>query len=95
MQNTIRLGGRFDFNAHRKFREATEQHLQDLKCREIVIDLTQVDYADSSALGMLLLLRDKATTTKQAVSIRTIGSSSVHKVLSIANFDKIFNIIVV
>lgn len=55
----IGLQGRFDFNAHREFRDVVDQAMKD-PAHEIHVDLGSVDYLDSSALGMLLMLRDKA-----------------------------------
>ena len=51
----IKLSGRFDFNSHREFRGSYESALDNAQLRELVIDLSGVDYLDSSALGMLLL----------------------------------------
>lgn len=57
---TLKLSGRFDFHSHRDFRAAYEKILETGAVREIIIDFGEVDYLDSSALGMLLLLREKA-----------------------------------
>jgi ABC-type transporter Mla MlaB component len=53
---TITISGRFDFDLHQEFRQAFE-HAEDEEA-SYVIDLAQAEYMDSSALGMLLLLRD-------------------------------------
>jgi anti-anti-sigma factor len=55
----IKLSGRFDFNTHREFRGAYEPLVGDAETRSVVVDFSNVDYLDSSALGMLLMLRDK------------------------------------
>ena len=54
----INVAGRFDFSAHLDFRNAYE----DLERRpqSYAVDLADATYLDSSALGMLLLLRDHA-----------------------------------
>ena len=64
-----------------------EQHMG--QATSIRIDLKDVTYMDSSALGMLLVLRKGARN--RDVSI-TGASESVRRILSIANFDKLFNI---
>jgi anti-anti-sigma regulatory factor len=46
---------------------------------------------DSSALGMLLLLRDHAGGDDAEVQVINI-SSDVRKILAISNFDKLFDI---
>lgn len=87
----IRLGGRFDFNAHREFRDAVDKALVQAGTQQLQIDLGEVSYLDSSALGMLLMVRDKARGLGKTVSlVNTRGS--VLQVLEIANFGKLFDI---
>ena len=87
----IQLQGRFDFNAHREFREVVDSALASAE-REIQVDLGGVDYLDSSALGMLLMLRDKAKAASREVSLARC-TGAVKQVLDIANFGKLFRII--
>jgi anti-anti-sigma factor len=87
----IVLEGRFDFNAHREFREAVDQALKDAG-REIQVDLGAVDYLDSSALGMLLMLRDKAKGAAKEVALAN-ARGSVKQVIDIANFGKLFTLV--
>lgn len=87
---TIRLQGRFDFNTHREFRASVESALQEAP-HQLQVDLGGVDYLDSSALGMLLMLRDKALAVNKAVSLVNCRGS-VRQVLDIANFSKLFPI---
>ena len=87
----IRLEGRFDFNAHREFRDAVDSAMQMDGVREIHLDLFKVAYLDSSALGMLLMLRDKAQSKNYRVQL-TNCSTAVRQVLEIANFSKLFTI---
>lgn len=84
----IVLQGRFDFNAHREFRDAVDQALKNAG-RDMQVDLGEVDYLDSSALGMLLMLRDKAKNASKEVSIAN-AKGAVKQVLDIANFGKLF-----
>jgi anti-anti-sigma factor len=60
-----------------------------VKC--IVVDLQQVQYIDSAALGILLLLRDKAGAQGAKVELANL-QGTVKDVLEIANFHKIFSI---
>lgn len=87
----IKLEGRFDFNSHREFRECVDGVLQQGAIREVVVDLGGVDYLDSSALGMLLMLRDKARGCNKEVSLSNCRGA-VKQVLDIANFGKLFAI---
>ena len=87
----IELAGRFDFNSHREFRDAVDQALADKKGSQISVDLNAVTYLDSSALGMLLMLRDKAKAENREVELAG-AQGSVKQVLEIANFGKLFSI---
>lgn len=89
---TASLSGRFDFNAHRDFREALDRLLAATDAKAFVIDLGEVSYLDSSALGMLLLLRDKAKQANKPVKLANV-KGSVKQVLEIANFSKMFDIV--
>jgi HptB-dependent secretion and biofilm anti anti-sigma factor len=87
----IQLDGRFDFNAHREFRDAVDRALNIKGVDCVTIEMNRVAYLDSSALGMLLMLRDKARTANRNVALSGV-SGSVRQVLDIANFGKIFTI---
>ncbi len=87
---TIGLAGRFDFSAHRAFREACAAPLESSEVGEINIDLVAVDYIDSSALGMLLMLREKAQAANKTVLLSNCRGPA-RQVLEIANFGKLFS----
>ena len=88
----VRLSGRFDFNAHRDFRNAYEPLMADSDVRSVNIDMGGVEYLDSSALGMLLMLRDKASAANKALALTNVRGP-VRQVLEIANFGKLFRIV--
>ena len=88
---TVSLSGRFDFNTHRDFRSAYEPLIQDSAVRAVTVDFSGVDYLDSSALGMLLMLRDKMGGANKEVSLTGVRGN-VKQVLDIANFGKLFQI---
>ena len=87
----IILQGRFDFNAHREFREAVDQAVKDA-AHDVHVDLGGVDYLDSSALGMLLMLRDRAKGAGKEVALAN-ARGSVKQVIDIANFGKLFALV--
>jgi len=87
----IRLSGRFDFNSHREFRDAVDAAMAEGTKGDVQVDLGAVDYLDSSALGMLLMLRDKARSAGRSVSLANCRGA-VRQVIEIANFSKLFNI---
>lgn len=88
---TLKLNGRFDFHSHRTFREAYEKALLEDGVRELEINLNGVDYLDSSALGMLLLLREKTAAGGRQVALSGL-QGTVKQVLDVANFSKLFAI---
>jgi anti-anti-sigma factor len=88
---TIRLQGRFDFNTHREFRDISDAAISGDGVHDVQVDLGLVDYLDSSALGMLLMLRDRARNAGKTVALVNC-KGSVRQVLDIANFGKLFAI---
>lgn len=86
---TIKVEGRFDFVFHQDFRNAYE-NLQKVPDRYI-IDLKATSYVDSSALGMLLLLRDFAGGDDATISVINCNDD-VKKILLISKFDQLFQI---
>ena len=83
---TLQLGERFDFTVHRDFHDAC---LGGRAARSYVIDLGEVNRMDSSALGMLLLLREHAGADRAEIRIVNAGSS-LRGTLRVAGFDKLF-----
>lgn len=86
---TISIEGRFDFSAHQEFRDSYE--LDGVEPDVYVVDMHGTTYLDSSALGMLLLLRDHAGGDNANVTIRNCNRD-VKKILTISNFEKLFSI---
>lgn len=82
------IQGRFDFNDHTAFRETYKAENPDA---DYVVNMKQAEYLDSSALGMLLLLREHAGGEKAHVSIINTPDD-IMKILKISNFDNLFNI---
>ena len=87
-QVTLRPQGRFDFNS---FRTDYEAALAQAGVKNVLVDLQAVQYIDSAALGILLLLRDKAAPLGIKVELANL-TGTVKDVLEIANFHKIFTI---
>lgn len=86
---TIKIGGKFDFSVQREFRDAYRNNSQ--AGMRYDVDLSQTEYIDSSALGMLLLLREHAEQQKGLVRI-VRPASSIKKILAMANFGQLFQI---
>lgn len=81
----IDVSGRFDFSCRGDFRAAYSGAPTGTS---FLIDMNEVEYVDSAALGMLLLLRDHAGDASR-VSI-TGASGQPEQVLKIANFHRLF-----
>jgi anti-anti-sigma factor len=86
---TISVTDRFDFNVFRDFRAAYEQ--VGPKQASYVFDLRGASYIDSSALGMLLQVREYAGGGRESVKIKN-ASGTIKDILRIANFDKLMTI---
>ncbi len=86
----IHLTGRFDFSARREFKQCYEAALIEPEVRAIAVDLRDVEYLDSSALGMLLLLKELADARTLPVSLRNCAGL-VKEILDVANFGVMFS----
>jgi HptB-dependent secretion and biofilm anti anti-sigma factor len=85
---TISITGRFDITTYKDFGEAYKDKPDSIS--KWVIDMTEIEYMDSSALGMLLMLRERSGGDSAAIDIFNC-STSVKNILKMANFDKLFN----
>ena len=88
-QVTISVTGKFDFQLYDEFRASYADTAGNGV--EYVVDLSDTEYLDSSALGMLLLLREHAGGESSSIEI-TQASTEVRKILDVANFGKLFKI---
>ena len=84
---TIVINGRFDFSLHGEFRKAYKDC--GVNAGQYVVDLKNTDYLDSSALGMLLLLKEHADTSSSKIKIVNVNHE-IRDILNIASFDKLF-----
>jgi anti-anti-sigma factor len=81
---TLEITGRFDFRMIKEF-----QQLLAREPRTWIVDLAAVDYVDSSALGMLLLLRERVGGDNTRVQLRGVCGQP-RDVLLMARFDRMF-----
>ncbi|ARU56278.1 MAG: STAS domain-containing protein [Pseudomonadales bacterium] len=81
----ISISGLFDFNSVQEFRSCYDQSN---KYKKYVMDMSQVDHIDSSALGMLLNMKK---TVGDGVSIHIRNCKpGIKKIFMISRFDKKF-----
>lgn len=87
----IRLPDRFDFSYHKQFTESYEAYLNSPGLKEVEVDFNRVQYLDSSALGMLVLLAKKFD--KPGITMTITGSSGAARdIIMMANMSKIYDI---
>ena len=86
---TIAVAGKFDFQLYDEFRASYADTAGN--GIEYIVDLSDTEYLDSSALGMLLLLREHVGGESSNIEI-TQASPEVRKILDVANFGKLFRL---
>lgn len=86
---TIQVDGNFDIGCYDDFNKSLNENLN--SATKFVIDLAKTSYMDSSALGMLLLLREKTSGGAVAVEFTNVNEE-VMKILKVAKFDQLFTI---
>lgn len=87
----ITISERFDSGLYQLFKGACLPLLDNRAVRNIEVDISQVNYLDSGALGMLVLLNESAKNAGKSVSLISLPGP-VANVLKIANADKLFSI---
>ena len=86
---TISIKGHFNFDVNADFRKILDSASDgDYK---VVIDMAMVDEIDSSALGMLLLLREQCGAISEKIKIKNCRQD-IYDVLIMANFQTMFDI---
>jgi HptB-dependent secretion and biofilm anti anti-sigma factor len=93
-QTTINIIGRFDFKTLPKFHEAYKSAPRD---SEFIIDFARTEYIDSSAMGMLIMLREyteelSSVSEKSTVIRLTNVSSNIKDILTHPQFQVLFDI---
>jgi len=86
---TIEISERFDFSDYQEFRDCYENLSE--PPASFVVDFLDATYLDSSALGMLLLLRDYGGGDDAAIELINCNPD-VRKILTISNFGQLFEI---
>lgn len=84
------MDGEIDFSVTPKVREALLQLVGDSP-RDIVLDLSGLDYIDSSGLALLLELRRQLVDTGRSVRIRAI-TSQVRKLFNLTQLGDLFDL---
>lgn len=86
---TIKVSGRFDISLHRTFSDSYKDNIGSVS--NVIMDMADVEYIDSSGLGMMLVLRERIGGDAATIDIVNV-SPGVEKILKTTNYDKLFNI---
>jgi anti-anti-sigma factor len=85
------LKGRITFADHEQFRDVMVE-FDGKEGHEMVFDLSELDFVDSSGLGMFIIARDVARRKKLSFCIRG-ARNDVKRVMQVAKFHKMFTIL--
>lgn len=85
---TIYLDSSFDVSQYEAFKQVCADN--DSDDLSFVVDFKKTLYVDSSALGMLLLLREQTKGDQERVKLINIGDT-VAKIFRVAQFNKLFD----
>lgn len=88
---TLKLNGDFTMDSQLQFRDTYRELLEGQDCKTLAIDLARTEYLDSSALGMLIVLKNEAEQQGVQVTLKNC-QPFVSKLLRGANFDRLFKI---
>lgn len=86
----IAIEGRFDASSLDAFRRSFEE-CESENVKKYIVDLADTVHLDSSALGMLLVLRDHAGGDQAQIQIVN-SSPEVKKIFAISSFEQLFDI---
>ena len=87
----LRISGRFDFSVRDQFMALVDGEFWLAKFNTMRVDLGAVEYVDSSALGMLLMLRDRVKKLGKDIVLSN-PQGAVKEALKIAQFSRLFTI---
>ena len=88
----VRLPSRFDYAYHREFSASYQPLLGSAEVKELTLDFSQVEYLDSSALGMMVLLQRRLA--EKSIGARIKGArGATREILTMANMQNIFEFI--
>lgn len=87
-RTTVTIQGRFNFACYDEFHRLVGT----AEPKSYFIDLRKVEYIDSAALGMLLLLRERVKEDRSRITLAT-GPGQPADVLKLANFASLFTLV--
>ncbi|CAA7612249.1 Anti-sigma-factor antagonist [Candidatus Terasakiella magnetica] len=86
----VKTSGRMTHADHKGFRDILGR-INEAGPTRVIFDLGEVEFLDSSALGMLLIVRDASVQSSRTVVLRG-ATGQVEKLMKIAKLHKYFEI---
>ena len=86
----VKLPSRFDYGYHKQFNETCSELINSAEVNEIILDFTIVEYLDSSALGMLVMMQKKASNSSKKIKIKNVKGAT-EEILRMANIQRKVN----
>lgn len=83
---TLRLEGNFTYTQRKAFQEALKTVSTD-QVEEVVIDLSQVAFLDSAALGLLMISHRQLEAERRKLSL-AYPQPTVRQIIELANLHK-------
>jgi len=87
----ISLSGKLDFSSQKELYGAVEEVLSSTAIREIVVDLANLIFMDSSGIQALLSLQGRASASSKLVTLVNC-SDTIREILELGGFDTVFTI---
>lgn len=87
----ISLSGKLDFSTQKDVYKAIDEVLASSLTREILVDLADVTFMDSSIIQALLSLQERANAAVKLVTLVNC-SKTLREIFTIGGFDTVFTI---
>ncbi len=88
---TVAISGVCTRELQHDFRQHCERVLGDPECAQLDLDLSDIDCLDSSTLGVLLLLKEKAAGMGKPMRLLGVHGQTLRQ-LRVARFDRLFEL---
>lgn len=86
----VELSGSFTFSDNQEFRELLKR-INEKPDQKVIFELSRLEFVDSAALGMLLLLRDASETKGIKIELHN-PQGQTKKMFDLSNFSALFSI---
>lgn len=88
---SLTMTGSFTFSDNQMFRSLLKE-LNDAKPNKLIIDVSALEFVDSAALGMFLLLRDSLQQHNCTIELHK-PQGQIIKMFELSHFSELFTIV--